>query len=341
MDNLLPRDIGEKLKSRIHQLEEQLESVTGASIQNDASKQRASQDDPTLALFEIPGVSPILSFETVSDKLGPSSSDIDIVFASNHASRFSPGSDTMVESNINATQRTSTVAQPDLLSRPPVHTQPTDLDWLLTDFGPLKHVPPPFLEGYENRDHNHGPPTTSLSRSLRPSDHVPIGRNRSQSIHKITTSPKVQNTGQNSLLSSNGTKLERLNLLVECSRRLGFSNLDEALSLYYTSDLSKSAMMSHERSLDRVRQLPSFLSSIREHSKDWPSWERTSYVRETLRSAEDIYAEECRSARMNLQGQGITGMTQHKFQFDQMFQNTNILQQEVRSASRASTYNQC
>lgn len=246
----------------------------------------------------------------------------------------------MVESNLNATQQTSTVAQPDSLSRTPVHSQTTDLDWLLTDSGALKTVPPPFMEGHENRDHSQGPPSTSLPRPLGSSGHVSIGRNSSQSTHKITTAPMVQNTGQNSPLRSNGTKLERLSLLVECSRRLGFSNLNEALSLYYTSDLSKSAMLSHERSLDRVRQLPSFLSSIREHSKHWPSWERTSYTRETLRSAEDIYADECRSARMNLRDQGITGLTQQEFQFDQMFQNTNVLQQEVRSASRVSRVQQ-
>lgn len=137
-------------------------------------------------------------------------------------------------------------------------------------------------------------------------------------------------------LKPDAIEMERLNRLVECSRRLGFNDLSDALLAYYTSDLGASAVLSHEQSLNRVKQLPKFLSKIREHSKQWPAWERANYVRETLASAEDVYTEECRLARMNLANQGI-GLTQKELQVGQMSRITRALQHEVCSASLTIT----
>jgi hypothetical protein len=344
IDNLLLREIGEKLKSRIRQLEEQLESVSGASTQNDTSKPSSSYDDPTLS-FAVPGVLPTINSEPISDNMGTYSSDI--TFIGNHAPKSLLGSDTAVESGFNAIPQASIVAQLDSLSRTPMEVQSIDLEWLLTGSETLKTVlertqihSPSMERGQKNADHCQNPSDTSLPRHLGSADHFRVGGNSGQSAHKMTTATMAQNTGNETLLRPDVTRLERLSLLVECSRRLGFSNLNEALSVYYTSDLSKSAILSHEQSLNRVRQLPNFLSNIREHSKHWPTWERANYVRETLRSAEDIYAEECRLARMNLRDQGIIGLTPKKIQVDQMCQITRVLQQEVCFASLASAVQQ-
>lgn len=322
------------MKSRIRQLEEQLESVAGA----------LTYDDPTFS-FAIPGVLPTRNSEPISDRSGTSSSDI--TFVGNYAPKSLLGSDTAVESGFNAIPQTNIVAQLDSVSRTPVEVQSIDLEWLLPDSGALKtvlertQVHSPLMErGHKTPDNSQIPSGTSLPQHLGSSDHVRVGGSSGQSAHKMTPPPMAQNTGHETLLRPDVTRLERLSLLVECSRRLGFSNLNEALSVYYTSDLSKSAILSHEQSLNRVRQLPNFLSNIREHSKHWPTWERANYVRETLRSAEDIYAEECRLARMNLRDQDIIGLTQKEFQVDQMFQITRVLQQEVCSAYLASVIQQ-
>ncbi|KAH6643225.1 hypothetical protein C7974DRAFT_119854 [Boeremia exigua] len=319
----------EKLKSRIRQLEEQLESVAGVSAQNDIPKPLSSYDDPTSA-FAIAGSLSTTNFEPRSDRLCANSSDI--TFTGNHAPHSLLGFDTTVEMGFNANPQSSIVSQLDSLSRNPVQMQPVDLEWLLADPATSGVVlerrqfdPSSMERGHKSPDQNQHQNRNHLSHS----DHVRASGNGGQSAHRITTAPTSQSTESQRVLKSDVTKLERLSLLVKCSRRLGFSDLNEALSVYYTSDLSKSAILAHEQSLDRVRQLPSFLSDIREHSKHWPTWERTNYVRETLRSAEDIYVEECRLARMHLRDQGIVGLTQKKPQVDQVFQITRILQNEI------------
>jgi len=330
IDNLLPYATGEKLKSRIRHLEEQLGRVASAS----------TYDDPTLSPA-IPGVFPTTHSEPISESLGASSSDV--AFVGNHAPKSLLGSDTVVESGFNAIPQTSMVAPLNPLSRTPVQVQSLDLEWLQTSSGPMKPVPertqvhsPSIEKGHRNQDHTQSPSSTSFPQHLGSSDHVWIGGTSGQSSHKMTIPPIAQNTGHKVLPRPDATRLERLNLLVEYSRSLGFSNLNEALLVYYTSDLSKSATSSHEQSLSRVRQLPNFLSKIREHSKNWPTWEQANYVRETLRSAEEIYAEECRMARINLGDQGVVGLTQKEWEVDQMCQITRVLQKEVCSASLSS-----
>lgn len=341
ISGLLLGKIGTKLKTRIRELEEQLESVAGASTHNDTSKPLSSYDDPTLS-FAMPGVLPTMNTEPMSDRSGTSSSDA--TFFGNHTPKSLLRSDTPVESSFHAIPQASNVAQLDSLSRNPVEAQSLDLEWLLAGSGTLETVldhtqvrSSSMERGRKNPDRGQTMPNTSLPRHLGSSDHVGVGGNSGQSAHKTTTAPMAQNTGHETLTSPNVTRLERLTLLVEASKRLGFSNLDEALSVYYTSDLSKSAILSHEQSLNRARQLPNFLSAIREHSKHWCTWERANYVRETLRSAEEIYAEECKLARVNLRDQGSVSLSQKEFRVDQMVQITRVLQQEVCLASLAST----
>ncbi|KAK9419912.1 putative BZIP domain-containing protein [Seiridium unicorne] len=341
IDNLLLREIGTKLKSRIHQLEKQLrETVASASTENDTSKPLSLYDDPALS-FAMPDVLATTNSVSISDRHGTSSRDI--TFVANHAPNSLIGSNTVVETGFNAVPQASIGAQLpwetalcDSLSRTSVEVQSIDLDWLLTGSGASETVldhtqvrSPSMERGHKNPGHSQILPDTSLPRHLGSSDHVWVCDNSDQLAHKMTTAPMAQNKGHEALPRPDGTRLERLSLLVECSRRLGFSNLDEALSVYYTSDLSKSAILSHEQSLNRVRQLPNFLSNIREHSKQWRTWERASYVRETLRSAEEIYAEECRLARMNLRDQGMIQLTQKELRADQMSQITHALQQEI------------
>jgi hypothetical protein len=332
------------LKSRIRELEEQLENVCGASTNNDTSKPLPSYDHPTLP-FAVPGVFPTASSEPASDRLGPSFSDM--TFVGNHTSNPLLGSDTGADSGFNPIPQTSIVSHLDSISQAPVEVQSIDLEWLMTDSRASKPVlgrtqvhSPPMEREHKNPDHSQIPSNTSLPRHLGSLDRARVGGNSGQSAHKMTTAPIAQNPGHETPIRPDATRLERLSLLMEYSRCLGFNNLNEALSVYYTSDLSKSAILSHEQSLDRVRQLPNFLSNVREHSRYWQTWERDNYVRETLRSAEEIYAEECRLARTNLQDQGITGLPQKGFQADQIVQITRDLQQEVCFASITSLLQQ-
>nr|POF14362.1 hypothetical protein CFP56_03386 [Quercus suber] len=339
IDSLLPPAAGEKLKSRIRQLEAQLESVVGVSTQNEVSKQISSHHEQILP-FTGPEVLPAENSEPISVDLGTSSSNIPL--SGHHTSRSLIESDISVESGLNTIQSSSTATQLDSVSWAPMEAESIDLEWLLAESGAFKNVSErtqarsPSIERHGNSDYSQRLQHPSLPQHLDPSNHVQIDSNSVQPAQESSTASATQNTGHSLPLGMGGTRLERLSLLVECAKRLGFSNLNEALSVYYTSDLSKSALMSHEQSLNRVRQLPNLLSSIREHSRTWPSWERTNYMKETLRSAEDIYVEECRVARMNLRNQDITVLLQKESQIDQMYQTTRALQQEVGSASPIS-----
>lgn len=267
----------------------------------------------------------------------------DIASGGNHAPKSLSGSDTAVESSANTISQSIVATQLDRLSQTPSEGQYIDLEWLLSDCRPSKTVsersPDALLlmeRGYTFPEHNPGPSDTSSPQHLGSPGYVQVSGNSGHLSHKTTTVPMIKDNGKETLLRSDATELERLSLLVECSRRLGFSDLNEALSAYYASDLSGSAVLSHEQSLNRVKQLPNFLSKIREHSKQWPAWERANYVRETLTSVEEVYAEECRLARMNLASQGMS-LTPKELQVGRMVQVTRALQQEVCSVSLAST----
>ena len=277
----------------------------------------------------------------MSDGLGTSSSDV--TFVVNHAPKSLLGSDTAVESGLSAIPQSSTVPQLNPLSQYSTEGQYIDLDWLLTASRASKPVlersqdPSSLMErDHKIPDHNQGSSDTSLPQHIGSPDHDQVSDNGGHLAHKTATAPIAMDNEHETPLKPDAIEMERLNRLVECSRRLGFNDLSDALLAYYTSDLGASAVLSHEQSLNRVKQLPKFLSKIREHSKQWPAWERANYVRETLASAEDVYTEECRLARMNLANQGI-GLTQKELQVGQMSRITRALQHEVCSASLTIT----
>ncbi|EMD90864.1 hypothetical protein COCHEDRAFT_1030641 [Bipolaris maydis C5] len=330
----------EKLKSRIRELEQQLELVTSASAKNDTSKPWPSCGD-SISTCAVPGVLTTTIFEAVSDESGTSSSDI--TFVGDHAPKSLSGSETAVESGANTISPSSIIAQLDTLPQTSVESQCIDLEWLLSDSWPSKTASERTTDalllierGSKFLEHNPGPLDTSSPQHLGSPGYIQASTSNGHLSHKMMTVPTVKNHGHEALRRSGGTELERLSLLVECSRRLGFNDLNEALSVYYTSDLSGSAVLSHEQSLNRVKQLPNLLSKIREHSKQWPAWERANYVRETLTSAEEVYAEECRLASISSANQGI-GLTSKEFQVGRTVQITRALQQEVCSALLAST----
>jgi hypothetical protein len=276
-----------------------------------------------------------MNCEPISDRLGTGSRNT--TSTGNHVPKPLLGSDTVVESGSNEVPQSNIVTQLDQLSPYLTDGQHIDLDWLLADSKASTTIsertqdPSSLMEsGYNNPDHSQAPSVTSPPEHRGSSDYTQVSGKSSQLGHKTTIAPIAMNNGQETLLRPDATELERLSLLLDWSRRLGFNNLNDAFLAYYTSDLSASAVLSHEQSLNRVKQLPNFLSKIGEHSKHWPAWERANYVRETLASAEDVYIEECRLARISLANQDI-GLTQKGFQGGQTFQITRALQQEVCS----------
>lgn len=126
---------------------------------------------------------------------------------------------------------------------------------------------------------------------------------------------------------------DRLNNLRDHAARLGFNSLDAAISSYYTADLRESPALFNEQCLSRNRRLPSLLSDIIENSKTWNRWERVGYVKEALRSAEEILVDDFNMARGELDTE-LSDLTEKELTMDLIPKVMGALHNKVRLQSQ-------
>ncbi len=226
----------------------------------------------------------------------------------------------------------------------------TDFDWPIATFGGLGTVPDNVLnlttlaEGLSPGQDcgGHGLPTPPFPSDLGGFE-FPITnddnsgrhcRETARSVEPHKTRPTYEPSRPN-FPGKDAPLYERLNCLKECADLLGFGSLDTAMSAYYTADLSESPTMFNEQCLSRNRRLPSLLSEVRENSKTWNRWEQVGYAKETLRGAEDIYAEECKQASTELDAE-LAGIMEKELTVELIPKATWALQNKVRFYPKSS-----
>ncbi|KAJ5209426.1 hypothetical protein N7449_003805 [Penicillium cf. viridicatum] len=96
---------------------------------------------------------------------------------------------------------------------------------------------------------------------------------------------------------------ERVEFLLECANRVGFTKFDTAISHYYTAEFSQSSIAFNAQRVSRKRHLPEVLALIREKANSWSQWEAQGYRDETLKSSEQFLLEEYRHANSLSDGQ--------------------------------------
>lgn len=98
------------------------------------------------------------------------------------------------------------------------------------------------------------------------------------------------------------TSLEqRLAMVLECVKSAGFDDVEQMLSQYYTSDLSKVPPLANAQRLSRKRRLPNLLANVAEDMNKWTKWEAQGCKEEMIRSAEQIFLGEYRETRKSRQ----------------------------------------
>ncbi|KAG6993752.1 hypothetical protein G7Y79_00051g086720 [Physcia stellaris] len=112
--------------------------------------------------------------------------------------------------------------------------------------------------------------------------------------------PQVSHAGP--ARSSKDTSLERrLAMVLECVKSAGFDDVEQMLSQYYTSDLSKVPPLANAQRLSRKRRLPNLLANVAEDMNNWTKWEAQGCKEEMIRSAEQIFLGEYRETRKSRQ----------------------------------------
>lgn len=96
-------------------------------------------------------------------------------------------------------------------------------------------------------------------------------------------------------LGKDPTLDDRFEYILECAKQVGFDDFDSLVANYYTAEFSDCSILSNEQRLSRNRRLPGILAKLREKSEGWTKWERQGYQDEILKSAETIFAAECKS----------------------------------------------
>lgn len=92
---------------------------------------------------------------------------------------------------------------------------------------------------------------------------------------------------------------ERFAHVLECARRVGFETFDHMASQYYAQNFHAGSSLAMDQKVSRNRHLPAMLADLRRNSATWSVWERQGFQDETLKTAEEIYASECRDFKAN------------------------------------------
>ena len=94
---------------------------------------------------------------------------------------------------------------------------------------------------------------------------------------------------------------QRLAMVLDCVKSAGFDDVEQMLSQYYTSDLSKVPPLANAQRLSRKRRLPSLIANVSEDMNNWTQWEAQGCKEEMIRSAEQIFLGEYRGTTKSRQ----------------------------------------
>lgn len=113
----------------------------------------------------------------------------------------------------------------------------------------------------------------------------------------IATAPTE--VSEDGLPSKQSTMEERFEYVLDCARKVGFETFDNMASQYYAQNFDTNSSLAMDQRVSRNRHLPAMLADIRQNSGNWSSWERRGFQDETLKTAEEICAAECRDFKAN------------------------------------------
>ncbi|KAK8137606.1 basic-leucine zipper transcription factor [Apiospora sp. TS-2023a] len=129
----------------------------------------------------------------------------------------------------------------------------------------------------------------------------------SESSPTTTTTTKPDADGTTDRYPATSAPLEeRFAYVLRCARRSGFASFDALALQYYARDFAPASDLALEQRLSRRRQLPGLLAELRARagtkssSSSWSDWQRRGYQEEMLRAAEEICAGECLELRQRL-----------------------------------------
>ncbi|KAK4140271.1 uncharacterized protein C8A04DRAFT_15112 [Dichotomopilus funicola] len=86
---------------------------------------------------------------------------------------------------------------------------------------------------------------------------------------------------------------DRFEYVLACAKRAGFDGFDAMALQYYAHNFDGRSPLALEQRLSRNRQLPRLLSELSRRSGSWSAWQRSGFLDETLKAAEQICAREC------------------------------------------------
>ncbi|KAI9155102.1 transcription factor radR-like [Paramyrothecium foliicola] len=325
-----------KLKSRIRELERQLEKQSEKQQEacletkqpESPSQGGTTQPEPLFrAISEFVSQPPCLraSESTVLSAAEDPGHTEHALPASGYPDSFMGGGESLlsfydgVDQSMPSFETLSHAVTPDMLSQGGRKSFSSDCGWPLAFRGGSISEPGPAQQQITPSSHKARDTSTDDLSPALPAGHKeaynPFGScgSSDSSTHTerdVSTESKPEpgrDNGCSANVGPDASLPRRLSHLMNCSRKLGFNSLEDAMLRYYTSDLSDSTLLAYKQSLSRAQELSMFLSEIRKHSKTWTTWERAAYTSEIFKNAEEAYVEECTAAKKRAQAAGIEG----------------------------------
>ncbi|KAF2245313.1 hypothetical protein BU26DRAFT_578078 [Trematosphaeria pertusa] len=105
---------------------------------------------------------------------------------------------------------------------------------------------------------------------------------------------KLRNALPNSMGRSNDSNDDcaRFSHIFKAMKAAGFSTFDQMAASYYTANFARSSAAYDMQRQSRIRNLRSFLSTIKSEAKSWGTRERRGWTEEIIDAAEELHAEE-------------------------------------------------
>lgn len=124
----------------------------------------------------------------------------------------------------------------------------------------------------------------------------------SQTCNCVRGSTSTDSTSKEALLADADTTFEqtvegRVEYLIRCARKVGFQDLDSAVTTLYTAKFDEDSECSIAQHYSRKRCLPNLLEELRSKSVSWKKREVQPYQDEVLKSAESLLISEMRPER--------------------------------------------
>lgn len=166
-------------------------------------------------------------------------------------------------------------------------------------FSCYKEVPESTQHGLEQStsiddDSNDSDGTEGMERPWESGSHAPY-----MAHDQVYTSSMPELVGRKAGASSAPAHSQdaslgvRMNLVLEAVQGLGFSTIEDVVSILWTADFKDQPILADKQRLSRRRMLPEVLAKLREATDSWTNWEAQTYRDEVTRAAEAVLSAEC------------------------------------------------